>query len=128
MIRLFLAGEGPTELGRWATAIDQGRLPVQKGHKLSADDKLRRLAILNLMCNLELPWALTEACYGAPADQLLGDSLQALPPLVEDGLVEQDREGLKITDRGRYFVRNVAMILDAYLGQGQGKPIFSKTV
>ncbi len=120
--------QNDAEMSRWATTLDAGQLPVHKGHHLSADDKLRRLAILNLMCNLELPWSLTEATYGAPADQLLSDSLRALPPLIEDGLVEQDREGLKITRRGRYFVRNVAMILDTYLGVGSAKPIFSKTV
>jgi len=116
------------DLGGWSADIDGGGLPVVKGHRLSGDDKLRRLAILNLMCNLELPWSLTEQVYGAPADQLLGESLKALPPLIEDGLAEMDESGVRITDKGRYFVRNVAMILDAYLGKGKGKPIFSKTV
>ena len=83
---------------------------------------------MNLMCNHELPWSLTEAEYGAPVNELLGDSLESLPPLIEDGLVEQDREGLRITACGRYFVRNVAMILDAYLGKNKGNTIFSKTV
>ena len=103
-------------------------LPVVKGHRLTWDDRLRRLTILNLMCNLELPWSLTEAEFGAPADELLAESLQALPPLIQDGLAEVDDKGLRITDKGRYFVRNVAMIMDAYLGKGQGRPIFSRTV
>jgi oxygen-independent coproporphyrinogen-3 oxidase len=112
----------------WTAGIDAGGLPVAKGHKLDRDDKLRRLAILNLMCNLELPWSLTEEAFGAPAEELLAESLEALPPLVEDGLATVDDIGIRITDKGRYFVRNVAMILDAYLGKGKGKPIFSKTV
>ena len=116
------------DFGDWSDGIDAGGLPVVKGHKLNDDDKLRRLAILNLMCNLELPWSLTEKTYGASVNELLGDSLKALPPLIEDGLAEMDDSGIRITDKGRYFVRNVAMILDAYLGKGKGKPIFSKTV
>jgi len=116
------------DFGGWSEGIDAGGLPVVKGHKLSEDDKLRRLAILNLMCNLELPWSLTEKAYGAPADVLLADSLKALPPLIEDGLATLDGDGIRITEKGRYFVRNVAMTLDAYLGKGKGKPIFSKTV
>ncbi len=112
----------------WSAAVGDGRLPIVKGHVLSDDDKLRRLVILNLMCNLELPWSLTEKDFGAPANELLKDSLKALPPLVEDGLAAVDDTGLHITAKGRYFVRNVAMIMDAYLGQGNGKPIFSKTV
>ena len=112
----------------WNTGIDAGGLPIVKGHHLSEDDKLRRLAILNIMCNLELPWELTRAAYGEAADKLFADSLQALPPLMDDGLVTRDDTGLHITDNGRYFVRNVAMILDAYLGQDEDRPVFSKTV
>jgi oxygen-independent coproporphyrinogen-3 oxidase len=78
------------------------------------------------MCNLELPWSLTEEKYGAPVNELLADSLAAIPPLVEDGLCEMDDTGLRITPKGRYFVRNVAMTMDAYLDKG--KAIFSKTV
>jgi oxygen-independent coproporphyrinogen-3 oxidase len=112
----------------WSGGIDAGRLPVVKGLRLSEDDKLRRLAILNLMCNLELPWDLTRAAYGAPADELLADSLAALPPLEADGLVVRDEAGLHITAKGRFFVRNVAMTLDAYLGRDRERPVFSKTV
>jgi oxygen-independent coproporphyrinogen-3 oxidase len=112
----------------WNAGIDAGGLPIVKGHHLNEDDKLRRLAILNIMCNLELPWELTRAAYGETADKLLADSLTALPPLEADGLVMRDAMGLRITDKGRYFVRNVAMTLDAYLGQDKDRPIFSKTV
>lgn len=120
--------QNDADFNGWSEGIDAGGLPVIKGHKLSEDDKLRRFAILNLMCNLELPWALTEKAYGAPANELLAESLKALPPLIEDGLATMDDKGIRITAKGRYFVRNVAMILDAYLGKGKGKPIYSKTV
>jgi oxygen-independent coproporphyrinogen-3 oxidase len=112
----------------WTGLVDKGELPVIKGHKLNDDDRLRRMAILNIMCNLELPWKLTEAEFGGPANELLAESLKALPPLVADGLATVDDDGLRITEKGRYFVRNVAMTIDAYLGEGKGKPLFSKTV
>jgi oxygen-independent coproporphyrinogen-3 oxidase len=120
--------QNDAELEPWGAAIDAGRLPIVKGHRLDDDDRLRRLVILNVMCNLELPWALTERAFGAPADRLLAGELAALPPLVEDGLVTVDGRGLRITDKGRYFVRNVAMIFDAYLAGAGDKPLFSRTV
>jgi len=120
--------QNDADLAGWSQAIDEGRFPVVRGHKLSRDDRLRRLVILNIMCNLELPYSLTEAEYGAPADQLLADNLAELPGLVQDGLVEIAETGLQITDKGRYFVRNVAMVFDAYLKQDDSKPLFSKTV
>ncbi len=115
-------------LASWSAAVAEGRFPVVKGHHLNEDDRLRRLAIINIMCNLELPWQLTVPEFGAPADQLFQESLKALPPLVDDGLVEVDQHGLRITPKGRYFVRNVAMIFDTYLGQDKDRPIFSKTI
>jgi len=120
--------QNDAELEPWGAAIDAGRLPIVKGHKLNDDDRLRRLVILNVMCNLELPWALTERAFGAPADRLLAGELAALPPLVADGLVTVDDGGLRITEKGRYFVRNVAMIFDAYLAAAGDKPLFSRTV
>lgn len=120
--------QNDAELDPWGAAIDAGRLPIVKGHKLTDDDRMRRLVILNVMCNLELPWALTERAFGAPADRLLAGELAALPPLVEDGLVAADDRGLQITEKGRYFVRNVAMIFDAYLAGTGDKPLFSRTV
>ncbi len=120
--------QNDADLPGWSRAVDSGRLPIVKGHVLNEDDKLRRLVILNIMCNLELPWSLTEKEFGAPANELLAESLEALPPLVDDGLVTVDDNGLRITAKGRYFVRNVAMIMDAYLGKGKGKQVFSKTV
>lgn len=120
--------QNDAELEPWGQAIDEDRLPIVKGHVLSDDDRMRRLVILNVMCNLELPWTLTEAAWGARADELLATELQALPPLVEDGLVEVDARGLRITEKGRYFVRNVAMIFDAYLKGAGDKPLFSRTV
>jgi oxygen-independent coproporphyrinogen-3 oxidase len=112
----------------WSGLVDKQDLPVIKGHKLNDDDKLRRLTILNLMCNLELPFDLTVERFGGRVDELLSGSLAQIPPLVEDGLVEMDDTGLRITEKGRYFVRNVAMTLDAYLGGDKSKPIFSKTI
>ena len=112
----------------WSQGVDAGGLPVVKGHRLDDDDRLRRLAILNIMCNLELPWNLTREKYGAPANELFADALAQLPPLVDDGLVTLDDDALRITDKGRFFVRNVAMAFDAYLGRDEDRPVFSRTV
>ncbi len=118
--------QNASEMKPWADAIDAGQLPIVKGHKLNDDDKLRRHTILNLMCNLELPWSLTTEHWGAPVPELMPEMMKALPALVADGLCEMDDTGLRITPKGRYFVRNVAMTMDAYLDKG--KAIFSKTV
>ena len=108
--------------GRYQRDLDQGELPVERGHRLTDDDKARRRAILRLMCNLDLPYRMLPA----PAD----DSTARLQPLVHDGLLAQTWEGYEVTALGRWFLRNIAMSLDAYLPQqvAEARPVFSRTV
>lgn len=120
--------QSDADLAGWSEAIDAGRLPVVRGHMLSDDDRLRRLAILNLMCNDELPWALTVPEFGAPVPELLADELAALRPYEDEGLVRFEPDRLAITELGRHFARNVCMEFDAYLDRDGDKPLFSRTV
>ncbi len=115
-------------LDGWSASVDAGRLPVVRGHVLSDDDRLRRLAILHLMCNGELPWSLTEAAFGAPANELLAEGLAAMRPYEDEGFVVFEPDRLTITDLGRHFARNICMELDAYLERDGEKPLFSRTV
>ena len=54
--------------------------------------------------------------------------MDRLAPLAVDGLITLDDESLKVTDLGRFFLRNVAMCFDAYLDTDGEKPQFSRTV
>ncbi|HEX5631743.1 MAG TPA: oxygen-independent coproporphyrinogen III oxidase [Gemmatimonadales bacterium] len=108
--------------GEYQRTVAAGELPVERGYRLSVDDHARRAAILHLMCNLELPAAMLPE----PADE----TRARLQPCVEDGLLEPDGDGYAVTTLGRFFLRNVAMQLDAYL-EGQragGRPVFSRSV
>ncbi len=120
--------QNDADIAGWETAVDAGRLPVVKGHRLSRDDRLRRLVILNLMCNLELPFELTRDEFDAPADELLADELARLEPLVERDLVTRDADGLRVTELGRFFIRNICVEFDAYLQESGDRPLFSRTV
>ena len=120
--------QNSADLAEWGAAIDAGTLPIVRGHKLNDDDRLRRSAILNLMCNNELPFALTTRDFGAPANELLADGIDAMQPYVDEGFVTIDDERIRITDLGRHFARNVSMELDAYLDPDSDKPLFSRTV
>ena len=82
----------------------------------------RRAAILHLMCNLELPGSMVPS----PIDEVR----ERMLPFLEDGLVELEGDGYVVTTLGRFFLRNVAMTLDAYLPRqlAQPRPVFSRTV
>jgi oxygen-independent coproporphyrinogen III oxidase len=108
--------------GQYERVLDQGELPVERGHRLSEDDRIRRRAILHLMCNLDLPHRLLPP----PVEWSHG----RLQPLVDDGLITAGSDAYEVTPTGRWFLRNIAMTLDAYLPQqvAAARPVFSRTV
>ena len=83
------------------------------------------------MCHGALRATEFEKAFGCPFEERFERALRDLEPLVADGLVERAAGGgLVVTSLGRLFVRNVAMVFDAYLAEQQraSKPMFSKTV
>lgn len=103
--------------------VEEGILPVVKGHILNEEDLNIRRHILNLMCRLETSWDLQNSFPE------LENALEALKEMEADGLVELHDNAIKITEKGRAFTRNVAMTFD--LRMMRNKPetrIFSMTI
>ena len=103
--------------------VEEGIIPVVKGHILSEEDLNIRQHILNLMCRLETSWDLQTTFPELP------NALEALKEMEADGLVELSDNTIKITEKGRAFTRNVAMTFD--LRMMRNKPetrIFSMTI
>lgn len=97
-------------------AIDQGRFAVARGVALTAEDRLRRAVIERIMCELAVDLSAMAAGAGADGKALLADAAP-LAGYAADGLVEWNGAALRVTERGRPFVRNVAALFDAYLRQ-----------
>ena len=114
-------------LGAYRAAIAAGTLATERGLELTAEDRLRRDVILDLMCSFALAKGPIEERHGIDFDRHFAAELQALAPLAADGLVELGRERLTVTPRGRLLLRNVAMAFDAYLGAQPGV-LYSRTV
>ena len=103
--------------------VNDGIIPVVKGHILNDEDLVIRKHILNIMCRLETSWDLQTAFPE------LNSALETLKEMETDGLVEISENRIKITEKGRAFTRNVAMTFD--LRMMRNKPetrIFSMTI
>jgi oxygen-independent coproporphyrinogen-3 oxidase len=110
-------------------AIDAGRLPVARGLALSADDRIRRDAINELMCHGTLDVASFEARHGIDFAVYFASTLDRLVELQGDGLVQVTPAGIAVTSRGRFLLRVVAMAFDAYLATPAPVAIrYSRTV
>jgi oxygen-independent coproporphyrinogen-3 oxidase len=120
------------KLPRYYDAIDAGSLPIERGYRLSADDRLRRYVITQLMCNFHLDKRAVEERFGIAFDSVFERELAELSSpdgLIANGFVTASREALDVEPLGRLFVRNVAMLFDRYLlNKRTDAPIFSRTV
>jgi oxygen-independent coproporphyrinogen-3 oxidase len=97
--------------------LDQGRLPVARGIKLSTDDLLRRFIIQMLMCHFELSIDSIEQAYPIRFRNYFAAELAQLQVLADDGLITIDDAWLTVTLKGRLLIRNICMVFDRYLGQ-----------
>lgn len=104
----------------YATAIEGGALAVNRGLRLSDDDRARRLVIERLMCQMEADIGSIERQHRLPAWSLTG-AIEALRPMAADGLVELSGDHVRITERGRPFMRSACAAFDRYLGQGAAR-------
>ncbi|MGQ1944831.1 oxygen-independent coproporphyrinogen III oxidase [Ornithobacterium rhinotracheale] len=102
--------------------VENGIIPVTKGHILSQEDLTMRRHILNLMCNLKTNFK------ELPIENL-DDIKTRLAEMERDGLIEFTDDELIVTEAGRIFIRNICMAFD--LRMLRNKPetrIFSMTI
>ena len=117
------------KLSHYYRAIDDGRLPVQRGYLLDQDDRIRRFVITQLMCNFHLDKQEVATRFAIDFDEYFATALARLAEPADAGFVRLDNGTLTVTDAGRLFVRNVCMAFDRYLETKTGdKPVFSRTV
>jgi len=117
------------KLPAYKRSIDAGHLPVDRGLIRTAEDELRRAVIHRIICTLQLDFGWVETEFAIDPREHFTDALEQLVPMADDGLVEINPNGLTVTPRGRFFLRNLCMPFDAYLGeQREDGPVYSRTV
>jgi oxygen-independent coproporphyrinogen-3 oxidase len=97
--------------------LDAGQLPVEKGFALDNDDIMRREIIMTLMCSMPLEKAKISAQYGVDFNSYFAEELEMLKQYEEVGFITNDPDTIRITPKGRMFVRAVGMTFDKYLRQ-----------
>jgi oxygen-independent coproporphyrinogen-3 oxidase len=102
--------------------IEEGKLPLMRGHVLSDEDLRIRQSILDLMCSFRsefVGWNDTEK----------EDLKSRLGEMEEDQLIHWEANGLKVLPKGVPFIRNICMALDQrMLDSKPTTELFSRTV
>jgi oxygen-independent coproporphyrinogen-3 oxidase len=101
-----------------------------RGIQVSAEDKLRRAVINRILCHCVVVKNEIEREFGIDFDTHFASELRGLQELERDDLVRIDGERIEVAPLGRIFIRNVAMVFDAYLKQPEkaARQVFSKTL
>ncbi len=108
----------------YQASVDNGELPIFKGHLLSDQDLMLRQHILNLMCHFETDWC--KDILEHPEFDTIRENLKGLEA---DKLIEVNNVGVRVLPKGEKFVRNVCMALDIKLFQSKSsEPRFSLTI
>jgi oxygen-independent coproporphyrinogen-3 oxidase len=120
------------KLPDWGRALAEGRLPVERGYRRTADDRVRGAVIQALLTNGRVGRDVL-APDGSEWRRAWLPEVERLVPLVRDGIVRLSSDGLALTPLGRLFVRNVCMVFDAHLAPAPAdgaaaKPRYSRTV
>lgn len=104
--------------------VENGEIPIFRGHDLSEEDKILRRHILNLMTRFETSWE-SPGQYVPYLDSVAG----RLSELRRDRLVRLTTNSCQITDEGKPFLRNICMAFDSRLTRkAPTTQLFSQTI
>ena len=104
--------------------IDEGIIPVYRGHILNTEDRRIRKHILNLMCHFKTSWLNHEMTFLELPEVLL-----KLKEFELDGLLEFERKQVTVTEKGKPFIRNICMAFDLLLQRKKPETkLFSMTI
>lgn len=102
-------------LPEWRAALDEGRLPIDRGLRLTEEDMRRRTIIMRLMCDRRLDFAALSRTLGFDFAERYRVELESLADLEADGIVVRTETTLEVTSRGVPLLRVVAMRFDPYV-------------
>ena len=119
----YAFAQNEKDIDDYTERVNEGKLPVFRGHLLTDMDLIIRKHILNLMCNLETEWKI-----GLDA-KVKNAIIKRLKPIIDDGLVEISDDKVTVKEEGRMFVRNICMAFDLRLVENEPDiRIFSMTI
>ncbi|MCO6432057.1 MAG: oxygen-independent coproporphyrinogen III oxidase [Deltaproteobacteria bacterium] len=110
----------------YTAAVREGRIPVERGLRRSAEDRWRGAAIQSVMCSQPIYFEEFERSWGIDLRDTM--RLEIVQALKDDALAEVDDEKLAVTPKGRFFLRNIAAIFDSYLPSHVQSKTFSQAV
>lgn len=103
------------DIAEYIDTINSGRLYIQRGYRLTEQEKMVREVIETLMCNYSLRWSDVASRMGVSVDEIRKACQYdetVIGQMATDGLIIFDADQIVMNSDGRPFVRSVAAALD----------------
>lgn len=111
-------------LKEYQKLVNQGEIPIFRGHLLTDEDLIVRKHILNIMCHFKTEWSFKEKEI---ID--LQKQTELLNEMAQDGLIYIKENSIKVPEHARPYVRNICMAFDMHLQKSKpGTQLFSMTI
>ena len=137
-----LVGIGPSAIGniggifnqnekqlyRYYRALDVGKLATNCGTNLSEEDRMRGWVIQQLMSNFIVGYDRFADRFGVDFITCFTEELKLLEDFVRDSFLTIDAQGIRVLPLGQTFVRNIAMVFDAYVTRADHPVQFSHSI
>lgn len=109
--------------------VDSDLPATNVGYRMTFDDHVRKETINQMMCHLEIDKRGIERKFEINFEEYFALDIPKLQTFIDQNLLENNQDKIKIIGPGILIIRNVAMCFDAYLEKMmKEKPVFSKTV
>lgn len=108
--------------------IDNGELPLFRGHILTIDDVLRKNIISQIMCQFKVDYENISREFEIDFATYFQIEISDLKQLEDLGLVKVNDKGFEVSSVGRFLLRNIAVIFDKYLRVTQDKKRYSQVI
>ena len=95
-------------------SLDEGKLPIYRGIKLSADDKIRRYLMNEVRTYFKIEFKEMKNIFKINFKEYFDKELSSLTEPVKDELVSISNESLIITELGKNFAPQIANVFDKY--------------
>lgn len=99
-----------------------------RGVALNQDDLIRRDVIKQLICNFQLNKSAIEQSYQINFAEYFAEDLALLKPFIDDQLVAEDAQHIRVINTGKLLIRNICMCFDVYLRDKARQQQFSRVI
>ena len=110
----FAFAQNVKKVEDYTERVNNGKLPVFKGHQLTHEDLIIRKHILDLMCRGRTDWDISKPLIAA-----MISGLERAKTLRHDGLLIIRDNSVTVTPLGKRFLRNICMAFDTHLWASQ---------